>query len=560
MEGFKKAIFSLSMRLQYLVVIALCIAVNLNTLTNDFALDDVVVLTENSIVKKGVAGISEIIRTDYFKGYNLTNTNLSAPRYRPVSLIVFATEYQLFGLNPTISHAINVLLYTLLVVLLFYLLSNELFVPGSLIPFASILLFALHPVHTEVVANVKGRDEILVFIFIALSMVAFLKSRSDKSKLLLIVSSLLFLIALLTKETAITYLGIFPLLLYFFKGESIMSSAKSVIPFVISLLVYLLIRFYFIGFSNSDVLDITNSPYIFATDAEAFATKIFVVGKYLLLLLIPFQLTSEYGFNQIPYVNFNSWQFIISVVILLMLIGWALNEFSKKSLISFSVFYMLITMSVGTNLIFDFGAPMAERMLFLPSLGFCLLLAYFLETKMKKSAIWVILFLILPFYSFSTVNRNCEWKNNETLFLADIKKSPQSSRLNLFVSEIYIKRAERETQIEKKQSYLDSAFYYVNRSLDIQPNYSFSYLRLGLIKFYQGDPKTAANYWLRARDLDPLNPDVKKWTKELSNWFVEEGNVNTSNGDELIALECYNYAMRLDSSSINLNRNAKRIE
>jgi protein O-mannosyl-transferase len=560
MEGLKNAVFNLPKSIQYLIVIALCIAANLNTLNNEYALDDVVVLTENNIVKKGVAGIPEIIRTDYFKGYNLTNTKLSAARYRPVSLIVFAIEYQLFGLNPIISHSLNILLYTFLVALLFYLLSNELFSPGSFIPFAAVLLFALHPVHSEVVANVKGRDEILVFIFLALSMVAFLKSRCDKSKLLLIVSSLLFLIALLTKETAITYIGVFPLVLYFFKGESILSSTKSVVSFIISLLVYLIIRYYFIGFSNSNVSDITNSPYVLASGPEAFATKIFVIGKYFLLLLFPFSLTSEYGFNQIPYVNLSSWQFIVSFAILLVLIGWAIKEFSKKSLISFSVFYMLITLSVGTNLFFDFGAPMAERMLFLPSLGFCMLLAYLLKSNVKKFSLMVIAVLILPLYAYCTINRNSEWKNNETLFLADIKKSSQSSRLNLFVSEVYIKRAEREAQLESKQLYLDSALFFVNKSLEIQPNYSYSFLRLGLIMFYQGDAKMAAKNWLRARELDPKNPDCIKWTKELCKWFIEEGKGFEKNGNEQKALEYYDYALKLDSTSVHLILGANEIE
>lgn len=560
MEGLKNAVFNLPKSIQYLIVIALCIAANLNTLNNEYALDDVVVLTENNIVKKGVAGIPEIIRTDYFKGYNLTNTKLSAARYRPVSLIVFAIEYQLFGLNPIISHSLNILLYTFLVALLFYLLSNELFSPGSFIPFAAVLLFALHPVHSEVVANVKGRDEILVFIFLALSMVAFLKSRCDKSKLLLIVSSLLFLIALLTKETAITYIGVFPLVLYFFKGESILSSTKSVVSFIISLLVYLIIRYYFIGFSNSNVSDITNSPYVLASGPEAFATKIFVIGKYFLLLLFPFSLTSEYGFNQIPYVNLSSWQFVVSFAILLVLIGWAIKEFSKKSLISFSVFYMLITLSVGTNLFFDFGAPMAERMLFLPSLGFCMLLAYLLKSNVKKFSLMVIAVLILPIYAYCTINRNSEWKNNETLFLADIKKSSQSSRLNLFVSEVYIKRAEREAQLESKQLYLDSALFFVNKSLEIQPNYSYSFLRLGLIMFYQGDAKMAAKNWLRARELDPKNPDCIKWTKELCKWFIEEGKGFEKNGNEQKAFEYYDYALKLDSTSVHLILGANEIE
>jgi hypothetical protein len=423
----------------------------------------------------------------------------------------------------------------------------ELFNRETLIPFVAVLLFAIHPIHTEVIANVKGRDEILTFIFLIVSVTTFLKYRATKKNYFLVASCLLFFISLLTKETAITYIAVFPLVLYFFRGDQIISAVKGVWPLILTLGLYLFTRYQFVGFSEVVITDVTNSPYILASPLQAFSTKIFVISKYLYLLIMPITLTSEYGYNQIPYLNVYSLEFFVSILVLISLVLISLFLFKERSVISFGILYALITLSVGTNLIFDFGAPMAERMLFIPSLGFCILLSYILFLVFKKSRkILVCLLFIIPFYSFSTVKRNSEWKDNESLFLADIVKSPNSSRLNLFVSEIYIGKYLKEVSAEHKSIYLDSAKYYIDRSIQILPDYSFAYLRLGLIYFYKGDYNSAADSWLHARKLDPQNPDGLKWTKQLSEWYIEEGKGQLANSNVDLARECFLTANRLD--------------
>lgn len=545
--GFQLADFKLSFRMQFFIVFAISLMVNLNSVFNNYALDDVVVLTENKIVRKGISGIPELLNSDYFKGYNLTGAELSGARYRPVSLIVFAFEYQFFGANPFVSHLINVLLFSILVLLIFILLRKELFNRESFVPFVAVLLFAVHPIHSEVIANVKGRDEILTFIFLILSVFTFLKYKATDKINYLLLSCLMFFLSLLTKETAITYMAVFPLVLYFFKGEHIVSAVKGVWPLVLTLGLYLFVRYQFVGFSEVAITDVTNSPYILASPLQAFVTKIFVISKYLYLLILPIALTSEYGYNQIPYLNINSLEFVVSISVLISLVLISLFLFKERSVFSFGILYVLITLSVGTNLIFDFGAPMAERMLFIPSLGYCILLSYMLFLVLNNSRkILVCLLFIIPFYSYSTVWRNSEWKDNETLFLADIVKSPNSSRLNLFVSEIYIGKYQKEVSSENKSIYLDSAKYYIDRSMQILPDYSFAYLRLGLVYFYKGDYNSAADSWLHARKLDPHNPDGLKWTKQLSEWYIEEGNGQLANSNVDLARECFLTANRLD--------------
>src|SRR3974390_1763884 len=102
-------------RHQLIILLLLCIAVNANTLFNEYTIDDGVVLVENQLVAKGIKGIPELFKTDYFFGYKDKGSfsTLAGARYRPVVLSVFALEYQFFAANPMVSHLINVLLFAL---------------------------------------------------------------------------------------------------------------------------------------------------------------------------------------------------------------------------------------------------------------------------------------------------------------------------------------------------------------------------------------------------------------------------------------------------------------
>src|ERR1035437_2452171 len=92
---------------QLIILALLSVGLNINTLFHQYALDDEVVLKENKFVKKRIKGIPDILRTDYVYGYTIKENILTGARYRPLSLILFAFEYQFLGANPLISHLIN---------------------------------------------------------------------------------------------------------------------------------------------------------------------------------------------------------------------------------------------------------------------------------------------------------------------------------------------------------------------------------------------------------------------------------------------------------------------
>jgi hypothetical protein len=191
-------------RYRYWVVFAFAFFLYANTITNHYCMDDELVTTTDKniphrLTSKGVAAIPQIFKEPYYKdnqGY--------AYDYRPVLLTTFAIEHSLFGDNPHVSHFINVILYALLCVLLVHVLSELLKDYNPVIPFVATLLFAAHPVHTEVVASIKNRDESLALIFFLVAAAALFRSALavGKAKWAWFALSQIFLLSILSKPTA----------------------------------------------------------------------------------------------------------------------------------------------------------------------------------------------------------------------------------------------------------------------------------------------------------------------------------------------------------------------
>ena len=142
----------------------------INTLSLDYALDDSMLITSNSITQKGIAGIHEIWSSDLFLGYFGKSGVETGGRYRPVSQTIFALEVQFFGNNPAAGHFFNILFYSLTCLLLFMFLKklfpfrhgvNEFLS----LPFIASLFYCVHPLHVEAVANIKSLDEIMAMLF-----------------------------------------------------------------------------------------------------------------------------------------------------------------------------------------------------------------------------------------------------------------------------------------------------------------------------------------------------------------------------------------------------------
>ena len=384
----KKSTASSVNKLHYIFLFAFAFLLYANTLQHGYAFDDAVAITGNTFTKQGIRGIPDLLKKDLFEGIYGQALELGGGRWRPLSLITFALEREVAGDNPRVSHWINVILYGISAVLLFITLQKIL--PGkSLLNFLITMLFIAHPVHTEVVANIKSRDEILAFIGLCLTIFWLFKFlESDKRKFMLF-SCIAYFLALTSKENGITFAAIIPLTLFCFAGNSWKESFVKAIPLLVVAAVYVAIRSNLVGMiGDRENPDIMENPFVGAAFMEKYATITKILGLYVWKLFFPVILSSDYSFNEIPRIGWNDPGAVASLLIYLSLTVYAVINIRKKNnqpllLIGYGILFYIITMSIVSNVVFNIGAPMGERFLYLPSLGFCISISAALLLPLK---------------------------------------------------------------------------------------------------------------------------------------------------------------------------------
>lgn len=532
-----------------LALAVIAFALYANTLGHEFVLDDSNAVTENHIVKQGVKGIGELLATDYRAGYWTAKGTL----YRPLSLVMFAIEWELFPNNPLPGHLINVLLYALTAYVLFTLLCRLLPAVPLIVPFLITLLFTAHPVHTEVVANIKSRDEILSFLFVIGALHLSLNFLKNERFATLAGAAGLYFLSFMAKESSITMLAAVPVLLYFFTAAPMKKILTVAGFFLGGAIFYLLLRRMVLGEITdiSDVLLIDN----FLIAAKDFSTKtataVLILGKYLGLLFFPHPLSIDYAYNQIPVVGWANVKPLLSLAAYLVLAGIVLWRWKKKELWVFGIVFYFISISLYSNLVITIGSGFGERFLYVPSLGFCIALAgllvtlfaakpaehlgaLFLENKIAV-AIVAVLFVAGAAH---TVARNRAWKDHYSIYASDVKHAPNSARLHYwFANETMKVKALAAPNENEKQKYLDDAIAEYNIALHIYPDYADAFGQRGLAFYRKKNYDRAIADYKRAIDLK-----VGQW-KVYNNLGVIYGEQN--NLQE--AMKYFKLALKVDT-------------
>ena len=201
-------VVAISNRLKYqltLLIAIIAFILYVQSTKHGYTLDDHKVIDENTVTTKGISGIPTLLKTDYW--YGSGHDELRGPVYRPTSMIVFAIAWQLFPNSPQVYHFINVLLYAITCGLIFLLLCECFKEQGLILPFVCSLLYATHPIHTEVVNYIKSLDEILCCLFGILSLRYLLRYASSGSKRHLALTGFAFLLSLISAVVIIYCIG-----------------------------------------------------------------------------------------------------------------------------------------------------------------------------------------------------------------------------------------------------------------------------------------------------------------------------------------------------------------
>ncbi len=505
------------------IIVFFSIGLYIQTITFDYALDDTMVIVKNKFTQRGFKGIGDIFKYESFRGYfGEQKQLLEGDRYRPLSIATFAAEQSLFGGNKGVSHFINILLYVLTGVLLFRVLvfMQEKIAPqppkgelltspfegsGAVSPFGSrggwagswaamaTLLFIVHPLHVEVVANIKGRDDILAFMGEMGALYFTFKYLNDNKFQYLIYSFLSFCIGVLSKESAITFLAIVPLTAHFFTNATLSQKVKVTLPIIAATIFYLILRVNAIGYllSGKEITDLMNNPFFGMTFGEKTATIFYTLLMYLKMHIFPHPLTHDYYPYQIPKMMWSDWQALLSLAVHIGLLAVILRGWKKRSIYAYAAAFYLVTLSIVSNLFVSVGTFMNERFAYHASLGFCIAVAYFLNEKGshmvlklhqakgmteggKKIALGIFSLLIIGF-SIKTLMRVPDWYSGNTLNNAAIKYSPNSTRANCFYAismwENTFNQLPKETPETRKREVLDSMKFYFDKSVSILPKY-----------------------------------------------------------------------------------------
>lgn len=485
--------------LPVLVLMLLCLVVYFNSLSNGFVYDDYGSIVENKYIKQPGKFFAALFNLSYYKMAGLEAS------YRPVASLSYLLIYSIAELNPFYYHLTSLLLHTLNAILV-YCLANFI-LQNRLSAMLAGCLFACHPVLSEAVNCIDFNDDLLTTFFYLLALLLYIRLKAEHVRFNIgayCIGLLFYLLGLLSKEMAITLPAI--MLLYdlilrdadrdplTFKQQLniLKKRASFYYGYVAVTLFYLFLRFFL--FHNPG--ESLKSSY-----GSLFERIIYLPGhifNFIRLIVFPTNLNADYVFSY-PDRFLDSMNLMgFAVVMGLAGASFFIYRYSKE--IFFGIWWCFITLFPVSNLIGIYH-PLAERYLYLPLIGFCLVvpiiiyrLAGRLITKppLAKRVSLILVLVILSFYSTATMARNPDWQNNFSLWSKTVKTSPNSLVARGGLGMAYLERG-----------MLDEAREQFEIAVTLYPGHHKSYYNLGLIYHQKGDLKRSIEYFKRSVTLKP---------------------------------------------------------
>lgn len=432
------------------------------------------------------------------------------------------------------------------------------------------LLFLIHPVHTEVVNNLKSRDELLCFIGAILATLAFLKYY-DTGKISNVIIGLLWIVfALFSKLTIIVFLVLIPLALYIFRPTNWKKIEVTFGSIFIVLGALALAKGIALPEPTLRVYGYTENPLFFEENFWArIPAGLYALGYYLRLLVFPHPLSFYYGYDAIPIAGWdNAWVYL-SLLFHTGIFVYAIYLLPKKHILSFAILFYLIAISMFANIVEPVVGIIADRFLYIASFGFCLgvsytilqlfnLKPYYLNNYIKvPAAMAAVLAGIFLLSSYKVISRNNDWESEMTLFTADAQSMPNSSRVHaLLAYEIHEGLSEIQNEQERYEQaqlalkhynraleiypystinweHLGTLYTYLNqkdkakesfrKAIEIDPQYEEAYFGLGLLHEYANDPGAAVDFYDMAIKI---NPQYYEAYSRMGFVFYNEGKIN----------------------------------
>uniref|UniRef100_A0A7M4FK32 dolichyl-phosphate-mannose--protein mannosyltransferase n=1 Tax=Crocodylus porosus TaxID=8502 RepID=A0A7M4FK32_CROPO len=496
-----------------------------------FVHDDVWAIVNNPDMRP--AAPLPALFADDFWGKRMAD-NTSHKSYRPLCALTFKLNILLAGMNPFYFHAVNVILHCLVTVVLMYTCDKAVFKDCRL-AFVTALFFAVHPIHTEAVTGIVGRADVLACLLFLLAFLSYNRSvdqlyvgehfPSTASPFFLLLSLFLGTCAMLVKETGITVFGVCLVYDFFslscgglklrngrvhqrFAWQPAASSSASLqIP--PSSRENGKHRFAQKGTWNSchpTSPEEQRSSSLSVSNKAMRAILRFLTYSYLLafnawLLLAPITLCYDWQVGSIPLIE-SIWDArnlatILLVVVMMLLSLHCITAFKRLEHreVLVGLLFLVFPFIPASNLFFRVGFVVAERVLYMPSMGYCILFVHGFKklctwlNKCGVTATTLSALLLLLLFSWKTVKQNEIWLSRESLFSSGVKTLPHNAKVHYNYANFL-----------KDQGRHNEAIYHYKTALKLYPCHASALNNLGTLT---KDLVEAKEYYRRALQLNP---------------------------------------------------------
>jgi protein O-mannosyl-transferase len=531
-----------SKAVHYFIIVILGFILYGNTIKHDFALDDKRLILENKSVQKGKFG--ELVTHGTFYGFNEDNSGA----YRPLSMVYYSVMYKIGKGKPYAFHLMNVLLYIFASLLLFEIFKLIFDKQNVFLSLAGVAFFLVHPIHTEVVANVKSADEILCLLFALSSVFYWIRYLKNNVRKNFILSVLFYSLSLLSKETAVALIPVFAGLVFIFFPQRLRRLIKPLLFFPLIIVCYLLLRSAMLTDSIvHSFLAINNSLYDIDNTGNLLATKLYILGFYAFKMIWALPLSWDYSFGAIPEQTFKNADVWFSIILIALSLFLIIKYYRKEPVLILGLIWFWATLLPASNTFILIESTFGERFLYTPSAGFIIILMWgFTKIPASGKKIYGVLFIVISLvFASQTIARNAQWKNDITIVQADVQHSDAIRIQMSYVADLY-KKAEKISDPILKKNVLDSALLLSQKVYDLLPDYAEGNYLLARAYLYLQKNKEAEKYYLSTLKLEPKN------VKSLNDLGVIYG----TSKDYARSLEYFIQANQADSMDIKAAENA----
>ncbi|XP_051911797.1 protein O-mannosyl-transferase TMTC1 isoform X2 [Hippocampus zosterae] len=505
-------------------LVTLCVLCYSNSIHGELVHDDVWAIVNNPDVRPN-SSLRNIFTNDFW-GKRMSD-NSSHKSYRPFCILTFKLNILLGGMTPLYFHMVNVCLHCAVTCLLMHTCERCVFEESHL-AFATSVLFAVHPVHTEAVSGIVGRADLLACLLFLLTFLSYIRSvgvntaedstPSTVSAGSLLISLLLGTCAMLVKETGIT---VFVVCIFYdalvlcgkplfghLSGSGVRHLLQIWKPFikracVVSsyVLAIISVRLWLMG-GSMPLFSEQDNP---ASFAPYLLTRI-LTYSYLLyfnawLLLAPAVLCYDWQVGSIPLVeSLSDIRNVATALLAVVMVALCLHcihslKRQKRKEVLMGLLFLVFPFIPASNLFFRVGFVVAERILYMPSMGYCILVVHGLSRLLSlvgrfgTTVLSASMLLLLLLFSWKTVQQNKVWLSREALFSSGIWTLPHNAKVHYNYAN-FLKDSARHQE----------AIYHYSIALRLYPRHASAMNNLGTLTQH---PEEAERYYRRALDINP---------------------------------------------------------